>query len=220
MDERRFTISDAVGYGWDAMKNNMGYLVLVVLIAWVAGGIPSGLQSLASNGRLFWLSTILGLISLAVSVFIGIAFTRIGLKLTAGEQCDYEDLYNGYPLFWNYLAGTILYGLIVLGGLILLIVPGIYWGIKYAFYGYFIVDQEMGPIEALRQSGKITYGDKWYLLGFWIVMFGVWLIGVILCGVGLLFAIPIILVATAYVFRKLASSVPASSSAPSDAAQA
>ena len=202
----RFTIGEALGVGWDTMKNNLVFFILALLIAWVAEGIPSGLQGLCyscNSGGLAILGTILAIISFVVGVFVYMAFTRIGLRFTAGETADYADLYLSYPRFWKFLGGYILYGLIVLGGLILLIVPGIYWGIKYHFFAYFIIDEGVGPTEALRKSGEITYGVKWELLLLALAFLGINLLGILACFIGLFVTIPITIVATAYVYRKL-----------------
>jgi len=66
-----------------------------------------------------------------------------------------------FPVF---LFGLILYTLITLVGTILLIIPGIIWGIKFQFFGYFIVDKGLEPIEALKRSAAITKGVRWSLL--------------------------------------------------------
>ncbi len=202
----RFTIGEALSFGWDTMKNNLMFFILALLIAWVANGIPSGLQGLCyscNSGGLAILGTILAIISFVVGVFMYMAFTRIGLRFTAGETADYADLYLSYPLFWKFLGGYILYGLIVLGGLILLIVPGIYWGIKYHFFAYFIIDEGVGPTEALKRSGEITYGAKWELLLLALAFLGINLLGLLACFVGLFVSVPITIVATAYVYRRL-----------------
>jgi len=203
---KKFTIEEALRFGWDTMKNNLAFFILALLIAWVANGIPSGLQSLcysSNSAGLIILGTILAIISFVIGVFVYMAFTRIGLRFTAGETADYADLYLSYPLFWKFLGGYILYGLIVLGGLILLIVPGIYWGIKYHFFAFFIIDEELGPVEALKRSGEITYGSKWELLLLGLAFLGINLLGLLACFVGLFITVPITLVALAYVFRRL-----------------
>lgn len=204
----RFTIEEALRFGWETMKNNLVFFVLALLIAWVAEGIPSGLQSIFysysyCSAALIIPGTVFAIISLVIGVFVYMAFTRIGLRFTGGETAEYSDLYLSYPLFWKFLGGYILYGLIVLGGLILLIVPGIYWGIKYHFFAYFIIDEGVGPTEALKKSGEITYGVKWELLLLALAFLGINLLGLLACFVGLFVSVPITIVATAYVYRRL-----------------
>jgi len=200
--EPRFTIGEAVRFGWDTMKENFAFLIAFIFILWLAQAIPSGLQT--------WLgrtnagpSIIFGVIGFMVGIFVGMAYIKIGLRFTAGEVADFHDLYSAYPHLWNYLVGTILYALIVLGGLILCIIPGIYWGVKYQFFGYFIIDQERTPTNALTRSGQVTQGIKGYLFLFNLAQLGIIILGFLACVVGILAAIPVNVVAHAYVYRKL-----------------
>jgi uncharacterized membrane protein len=51
---------------------------------------------------------------------------------------------------------------------LILLVAVIYLYLKYQFYGYPIVDRGLGPIEALKQSGRLTEGVLKNLLIFWL----------------------------------------------------
>ncbi len=201
MATNRFSIGDAVRFGWDVMKNNLMFFVVIVLIAWVVQGVPSGLQSVFYDSLA--LVIILCLISAVVGVFVQMACMRIGLLFAGGEVADYPDLYLSYSLFWKFLAASILYGLIVLGGLILLIVPGIIFAVKYQFFGYFIIDKGAGPAESIKRSGEITRGAKWDVFVLDLSFLGINLLGLLACFVGLFATIPTTLVAMAYVYRRL-----------------
>jgi len=211
MDEKTFSIGDAVGFGWETTKNNLGFLILAVLILWIVSAIPGGLQSpfYMSRGAAAVAGIIFSLLSIVVGIFVNMAQIRIGLRFCSGETANFEDLYNEYPKFVDMLIGMILYGLIILAGFILLIIPGIYWAIRYHYVGYLIIDQNMKPVAALKRSGELTRGVWWHLLGFWIVMWALTMLGIILCCVGLLFTTPIVIIATAYVYRTLLARTPA-----------
>lgn len=201
MATNRFSIGDAVRFGWDAMKNNLAFFVVIVLIAWVVEGVPSGLQSIFYDT---WaLVIVLSLISAVIGVFVHMAYVRISLLFAGGEVADYPDLYLSYPLFWKFLGGSILYGLIVLGGLILLIVPGIIFAVKYQFFAYLIIDQGAGPVESIKRSGEITMGAKWDVFVLDLAFLGINLLGFLACFVGLFATIPTTMVAMAYVYRRL-----------------
>lgn len=211
MGEKNVPIGDAVGFGWEAMKNNVGFFVLVVIIIWLAGGIPSGLQSLTRympTAAALVYGLIFAVISFVIGTFIMIAQVTIGLRFVSGETADFDDLLKNYPKFVDMLLGSILYFLIVFGGLLLLIVPGIYWAIRYHFYGYLIVDRNMSPVEAIKKSGELTRGVWWELFVFWLAIIGIQILGFLACCVGLLFAIPVVMVATAYVYRTLLAATP------------
>ena len=110
-------------------------------------------------------------------------------------------------LFSKYILSLIIYGLIVLAGLILLIIPGIIWAIKFQFFGYFIVDKGLGPIESLKQSAKITKDTKWTLFLFGLLSGLINLLGALLLLVGLFATVPTTMMAKAFVYRKLLGQV-------------
>ena len=63
----------------------------------------------------------------------------------------------------------------------------------------------MGPIEAFKESGKITAGSKWNLFLLIILLLIIVLLGLLAFIVGIFVALPIAMVAVAYVYRKLSS---------------
>lgn len=205
MDQKRFDIGQAVSYGWESFKDNIGFLILTVIVAGFLSGISSSPYSsfMDNSGVIIGYSVIMFILELAIGVFVGMAWIRIGLKLVSQEKPDFPDWYMSYEKFWNFLAGQILFFLIVLGGLILLIVPGVIWAIKYQFYGFLILDRDMDAVEAIKKSGEMTKGVKGELFLFWLAMIGINLLGFLACCVGTLVSVPITYVAHAYVYRSL-----------------
>lgn len=201
MNDRRFDIGEAVSFGWESLKANLGFFILVMLIFWAVEAVFSVPQYFAARSvaPVF----IFSILSMVASIFVGIATIKISLRFTYGETADFNDLVNGYTHFLNMLLGGILYGLIVLGGLILLIVPGIIWAIKYQFFGYLVIDRNMDAVAAIKKSGQITAGSKGHLFLFWLAAVGINLLGMLACGVGLFASVPTVWVAHAYIYRKL-----------------
>jgi uncharacterized membrane protein len=87
-------------------------------------------------------------------------------------------------------------------------VPGIIWAIKCPMFGYLIIDRDMPPVAALKKSVEITKGAKWDIFLLGLLFLGIIILGVLACVVGLFAAIPTVMVAHAFVYRKLASSAP------------
>ena len=61
----------------------------------------------------------------------------------------------------------------------------------------------MDVIEAFKESGKMTNGHKWNLLLLLLLFLMITILGVMALGVGLLVAAPIVMIAQAYVYKKL-----------------
>jgi len=202
MDKRDFSIEEALQYGWNIMKANIWYFVGVLIVAWVIMGIPYAIAGVLQreSGGLSFLFRIVGWIA---STIISIGLIAIALKFLDNQTPKFEDLFSFKPYFWRYLGASILTGVVVWAGLILLIIPGIYWALKFQFYGYFIVDKGCDPIESMRKSSQITRSVKWKLLGFGIVLFIINMIGAMCLLVGLFVTVPITLMAYSMVYRKL-----------------
>lgn len=206
MSAKRFSKGEAIKFGWNAMGNNLVFFVLFLLVVWIISGFFSFLGSPIWGPHIVFFPFAFTFVGWIFSIFVSMAVIKTGLRLSAatGEKAEISDTWSGYPLFFHYLVGGILYGLIVLAGIILLIVPGIIWGIKYSMFGYLIMDQEMTPVAAIKKSGEITKGAKWDLFLLGLLFIGITILGALACVVGLFAAIPTIWVAHAFVYRKLA----------------
>jgi len=147
------------------------------------------------------LSILIPIISWVLNTVIQMGLVRISLRLHGNESFGFTDLFSCSPLFFKYVFGSILYGLIIFGGMILLIIPGIIWGIKFQFYSYFIVDKGLDPIEALKRSSLITRGAKWDLFRFGGLLILINFLGALCLLIGLFATIPTAMMATVFVYR-------------------
>lgn len=200
---KTFSIKEALKHGWDKMRQHFLFVVGVIAISFIISLVFDRLQDLLGDGAPL-VGFIIFIASVYVSTVISIGSYKIFLKLNDGQHAELKDLYLHYRLFGKYFLGTILYLVIVVIGLILLIIPGIYFSIKYSFLPLILVDDEDVSIsEAFSRSADITLGVKWKLLGFGIVVMLVLLLGALLLGIGLLVAIPVATFAFVHVYRKL-----------------
>jgi uncharacterized membrane protein len=145
---------------------------------------------------LFWIvQTVLDLV-------IGIGLVSIALKFIDKKKPQYKDLFYYKPII-NYFLASLLTGLIVIGGLILLIIPGIYFAFRLKFAAYLVIDKNLGPVEAIKKSWKMTKGNVWNLFFFGILLGLINILGFICLLVGLFITVPLSMLATAFVYRKL-----------------
>jgi len=202
MRPQKFSKSEAIQFGWTTTKNNLGFfiglLIVVGLFYFVSSFITESIKAEDSI-----LSSIVSIIFWVLDIVIQMGLIRISLRFCDNGKGEFADLFSCFPLFFKYLFGSILYGLIVVGGMILLIIPGIIWGIKFQFFSCFIVDKGVGPIEALKRSSAITKGAKWDLFLFNLLLVLINLLGAICLLIGLFVTIPTTMVAWAFVYRRL-----------------
>lgn len=204
MAKNSFSIKESLNFGWQTFKKNWKFLIQVFIIVMLVNMVPSYLHDYARQ-NLPSISFIFSIIGWIAQMVTGIGVIVISLKFVDRKKSEIADIYKHYNLLLNYFLGNLLYGLIVVAGLILLIVPGIYFAIKYQFFSYFIVDKKMGPWEAIKASGKITDGVKWKLILLGLLFAGIMILGALAIGVGVVVAWPIVSLASAYVYRKLSA---------------
>ena len=153
-------------------------------------------------------SVLLQIIGTGVSLALGIGIIKISLSFCDERKPTVGTLFDANGCFWRFVGVNLLYGLIVLAGMLLLIVPGIIWSIMFCHCKYFVVDKGMGPIEALKASAKNTEGVKWELFGLIWVLMGINWAGVICLYFGVLATYPIVIMANALVYRQLLAQTP------------
>ena len=204
MEKKDFNIEDALQYGWNIMKANIWLFVGVLIVAWAIAWVPHIIASLLQEESM-GLSFLFRIVGWAADIIVSIGLITIALKFLDEKEPKFEDLFSFKPFFWKYLGASLLTGLVVWAGFMLLIVPGIYWALKFQFFGYFVVEQGSDPVEAMRKSSRITKSVKWKLLGFGIVIALINIVGAMCLVVGLFVTVPTTLLAYSSVYRKLLS---------------
>jgi uncharacterized membrane protein len=145
---------------------------------------------------------VLWLLQMVVNLIIGIGIINICLKFLDNQKPKYKDLFYYKPIV-NYFLASLLEGLIVVGGFILLIIPGIFFALRLQFTSYLVVDKKLGPVEAIKTSWKITGGNAWNLFFFGILLGLINILGVLCLLIGLFVTVPLSMLATTFVYRKL-----------------
>jgi len=206
MDDKRFSMREAVRFGWDTMKENAGFLVMLLIVALLIERLPGIIANYVRLDFPF-ISYLLYLTGWFLGFVVQMGLIRTSLKFCDGIKGQFDDLLSSFNILITFIAGTFLYFLIILGGLVLLVIPGVVWGVKFSFFAYFIVDKGMGPVEALRASGQATDGSKWDLFLFGLLIGLINIAGALFFLVGLFATLPTSMIAYAYVYRKLTGGI-------------
>lgn len=200
-----FSIAESLRFGWESFKKRPWFFIAITILVTVAGwavGFVGGFVG-ALLGTNAFDKAVGTLISFAGQILIGMGtiafYLRAHDSVTAAEA---QHLWHPRP-FWKYTGVNILNGLIVIFGLILLIVPGIIWALMFMFAQYFVIEHQKAPLDALRESARITNGHKWQLLLFVLAVTGINILGALCLFVGLLVSIPVTTLATVHAYHTL-----------------
>ncbi len=200
----KFSIKEAVRFGFKiAIKNVLFFLGIFVITIFISG-ISGSLQNSLEEQAL--LAFIVSFIFWVISEIIGMGILRINLKFVDKKKPGYKDLFVlNWKAIFNYIASVVLVGLIVLIGFILLIIPGIYLALRLQYAGFLVVDKNLTAIKAIKKSWAITKNHAWHLFVLVLALIGINIVGLLVLVIGLLVTVPLSMVATAFVFRKLSS---------------
>ncbi len=195
-----FSWKEPIGLAFEKTKEKIWFLLGVLAVAYLVQIAPEMLAAVLlipeeSSARFFF-----SLISWILSVYMSAGILRIMLRVVRGEETRVEDLFADPKLIPHYLVASLLYGLIIFAGFLLLIVPGVVWSIKYGMFGYFLVERKAGIMDSFRQSAALTYGAKWQLFALALATMGIVLLGLLAFFVGVFFALPLVSLANAYAY--------------------
>jgi hypothetical protein len=195
-----FSVGNAISYGWNAYWKNVGPMVVMVLVI-IAANIVIGLLGSGVSGAAGRI--VLQLISFVVGVVLAMGLIRAALAVVEGRTPEVNMIFQTEG-FVPYLLASIVFGIAVFAGLILLIVPGIIIAVMWHFFGYVIVEHpETGVLESLNRSAEITKGHRWQLFGLGLLLILINIVGVLACFVGLIFTYGITAVTVAYAYKTL-----------------
>ncbi|MCU1459389.1 MAG: hypothetical protein JWL73_3481 [Actinomycetia bacterium] len=195
-----FSPGAAFGYGWSAFWKNVGPMVGITIVIWLVSLVLNLLGRATGSAG----SVIFGLIGLVVSFILGMGLIRASLAVTRGEKPEISMLTNTDRL-GPYAVAAILFFIGAVIGFALVIIPGIIFVLIYMFHGYVIVDSptEISGIDALKASGELTKGHRGELFLLVLILLGVNIVGLLLCGIGLLFTYGISAITVAAAYRML-----------------
>ena len=78
------------------------------------------------------------------------------------ETVELKQLIDkGFAVLVPVFLASVVYGIVVMIGMLLLILPGIYICVALSLYYYVIVIENLGPIEGLKRSFRLIKGHWW-----------------------------------------------------------
>jgi hypothetical protein len=196
------SIRQAFNFAWPIFKKRFALFTAVLLTifgAWVALEIV--VIAGQRFGILLWIVMHLAFLIFVAGLEVGLL--QVCLALYDGEEPTFADSFAHLALGPKFLAGQTLYLLAALIGLLLLVVPGVYLGVRYALFGFCMAAGETNLVRSFQQSAILSTGEQGYLLRVLFVLFVLNVVGASLLGLGLFITVPVSLLMMTAVYRKL-----------------
>ena len=221
-----YSVGNAFSYGWSKFTQNLGQILLaiVVLVAvliaiqlvgfFIGRAVACDPEITISNGSVTtescgvfsaqnivsWLFSLIGWI---ISMIIGAGIVRGALDITEGRQLEPSTLLKPNKL-GEVIIASLLIGILTFVGFILCVIPGFLVMFFTSYTLYFLMDRpEMGAMDAIRASFEFTKANAGNVILWFLISLAAWFVGALLCGIGLIVAVPVVLIGTAYTYKTL-----------------
>jgi uncharacterized membrane protein len=192
----------ALDFAWPTLKTRFGLftaVLLTILAAWVV------LEVVVITGQRFGivLWTVMHLAFLIFFAGVELGLLQVCRALRDRKVPTFADTFAYLPLGPKFLAVQILYLLVVVIGLLFLVVPGVYLGVRYALFGFCFADGEPDLLRCFQQSAILSKGATAGLLSTLATLLVLNLLGACLLGLGLFITVPLSVLIVTDVYRQL-----------------
>lgn len=158
--------------------------------------ISIGLEFIPSIGPA--VSTVFGM-----ALWVGVSW--IILKLVRGETASFGDCLVGFKIgFLQLCLGGIVASVLIMVGLILCVLPGIYLTVAWlCFAPLLIVDKKYDFWPAFELSRRVVTANWWNIFALFLASFVILVGGLLVVGIGVFFALPVATGAIVYAYEDI-----------------
>jgi len=135
-------------------------------------------------------------------LILGLCFIRGVLDVAEGRPFELGQLFTRIP-WGSGIITSILVSLMTTVGMLLCVLPGIAVAVFAYFSLYFVIDRQLSPVDAIKASFGLVRDNLGNTILWVLVAFVMMVVGACLCGVGLLVAMPLMYLGSAYTYKKL-----------------
>jgi hypothetical protein len=145
---------------WETTVRVSIWFIVVGIISALGSMVPDSIPG-------YLLIFVLDVIGVLVAIWTTIRLYQTVFALEGGEAVTERTTATAVALIWPVLIVEALAGLSVFGGVILLILPGIWIAVRLAFSQVSVIDPKSAKrgVDALKESWGLTKGKFWPLLG-------------------------------------------------------
>ena len=225
-----WTLGNAFSYGWAKFQQYLSPILIAMLIliigafvvalVWffIVAAIQNAVVGSAhvdidpntgaittSGGPNF----IVGLVFAAIGIlvyatvagFIQAAITRAALAITEGKSIETSTILSTERL-GEVITTAVLLGVFTAVGYLFCFVGAVVVEFFLFFTWYFLLDKGLSPFDSIKASFNFVrerVGDVFlFVLVSWVIL----AIGGAICGIGLIVAAPVVIIATAFTYKK------------------
>ena len=205
----RIDLGETISRTWEIYKSQLGACVLGALImvfcTSAANGIlfavAEGFRQNAGGFGVVAITLVEQIAAQTVGAFFAVGMIAFMLRIARGQGSEYGALFSGGPLLVPALVINIIVTIAVVGGLILLIVPGIILGLMLSLSLFMLVDQKADIFGSIKMSATAMQGNKLTVLAIYLItgVLGL-LLSIVTCFLGWILVVPFMALLSAVIY--------------------
>ena len=184
-------LSGVLGETWKLYKAHAAHLLVIAFVIYLVAAVVAGLLSLAGG----IIGALLGSIIEFFAAFLLQAALVKAVQDVRDGRADLsfgETVSAATPYIWAVAGASILAGIAITIGLILLIVPGLFLITIWAVIVPVIVIERSGALASFGRSHQLVRGHGWHVFGTLVLVFLILIVVDILLGLAFS-ALPVLL---------------------------
>ncbi|MBO5796132.1 MAG: glycerophosphoryl diester phosphodiesterase membrane domain-containing protein [Bacteroides sp.] len=230
--QSQFTIGGVIDEAWALTKKHFPVFLLLTILSSIIAGIfqyayygpyfelalsdPNAttitedewMNMMVANGEIWnWVGklSLAGIFVFLVNNYLMVVGGRMLHAAVYNERVDMTaEFKNARHTFLYYLGVNIVFSLIVTIGCLFCILPGIFLAVRLMFAPMIAINHpELTFSEAFTRSWQMTKGHFWKLIGLYLLVILLNILGIICCCVGYLLTIVITYMMYGYAYKLL-----------------
>lgn len=213
-----FNIGDLLSESWNLVKGTKGIIIggflvfyVVMMIATFILGAVVGIFSALSESMMAAIigQILVSLLASALSYPFMAGINMVGIRRAAGQPISFNEIFNHFGRIVPLIITALVMMVLVYLGMILLILPGIYLAVAYMLAIPLVVERGLSPWQALEASRKAISQHWFKVFGLFLVLGLITMVSAIPLGIGLVWSIPLFVVAMGVLYRTIFGVLPA-----------
>jgi len=151
----------------------------------------------------FLINTLVGWLASPVTLPLSLGVLLLGYARANDEVLAIDTIFNYYVYVWSLVFASLLITLFTYVGFALLLIPGIYLSVAYTFVLPLIIDKKLGIWGAMEVSRQAVTHSWWTIAGVNGTLVVLVALSAIPMGVGLIWTIPLMMIAQGVMYRKI-----------------
>ena len=216
-------VAAAFTWGWKKFQEHLGAIAIAIavligamivfgLIGFVISGLVSGMFS--STDIIFGVEVETGpglfgtlIANFFLQIFTTVAYSAASyglirgiLAITQGRAPTTAEMFD-MSKFLPFLLASILVSVVTSIGFVLCFFPGLIAMFLFWLTPYYVADKGLEPVAAMKASYETMIANAGTMIMFFLATLIAIVIGALLCGLGLIVAIPVNMLAGGYMYR-------------------